>query len=113
MPERTRSLACKNKTHASKSPQVRRKIRPSLRNGFNSYFVLSLVIGLSCHHPRCDAQASSPSWHQRRDVRTTRLRRPRQRRSSHGTTASIASRTQRSWRSRNAPLFGYRMARAC
>jgi hypothetical protein len=56
MPERTRSLACKNKKHASKSPQVRRNTRPSLRNGFSSYFVLSLVIGLSCHHPQCDAE---------------------------------------------------------
>jgi hypothetical protein len=35
MLERTRSLACKNKKHASKSPQVRRNTRPSLRNGFN------------------------------------------------------------------------------
>jgi len=25
-------------------------VRPSLRNGFTAYFVLSLVIGLSCHH---------------------------------------------------------------
>ena len=28
-------------------------VRPSLRNGFTAYFVLSPVIGLSCHrHPR-------------------------------------------------------------
>ena len=30
--------------------------RHSLRDGFNGYFALSLVIGLSCHHPRCDAE---------------------------------------------------------
>jgi hypothetical protein len=35
--QRTRSLACKSKKHASKSPQVRRNIRPSLRNGFNGF----------------------------------------------------------------------------
>jgi hypothetical protein len=27
-------------------------IRPSLRNGFTAYFVLSLVTGLVCHHRR-------------------------------------------------------------
>jgi hypothetical protein len=35
---RTRSLACKNRKHASKSPQVRRSRRHSLRNGFNGFF---------------------------------------------------------------------------
>src|SRR6201999_1172280 len=32
--------------------------RPSLRNGFTAYFVLSLVIGLSCHHRPREALAS-------------------------------------------------------
>jgi len=41
-----------------------------------AYFVLFPVIGL-CHRRRRDAKASSPTWRQRRDVRTTRLRRPR------------------------------------
>src|SRR6201999_2000114 len=31
-------------------------IRPSLRNGFTSYSVLSLVTGLSCHHRQRDAK---------------------------------------------------------
>jgi len=39
-------------------------------------FVLSLVIGLCCHHRQRNAQALSPTWRQRRGVRTTRLRRP-------------------------------------
>src|SRR5690348_17893363 len=34
MPKRTRSLACNERKHASKSPQVRRTIRHSLRDGF-------------------------------------------------------------------------------
>ena len=32
-------------------------VRPSLRNGFTAYFVLSLVIGLSCHHRHADIAA--------------------------------------------------------
>jgi hypothetical protein len=35
--ERTRSLACKSKKHASKSPQARRNIRHSLYDGFAAY----------------------------------------------------------------------------
>jgi len=47
--------------------------RHSPRNGFTVSFVLSPVIGLFCHrHLRDLPQA----WHQRRDVRTTRLHRP-------------------------------------
>jgi len=49
-------------------------------------FVVSLVIGLSCHHPRCAAQAASPGWYQRRDIRTPRLRRPRRAHSSRAPT---------------------------
>ena len=44
--------------------------------------VLSPVIGLVCHRHRRDAKASLPTWHQRRDARTTRLRRPRSAHSS-------------------------------
>jgi hypothetical protein len=36
-------------------------VRPSLRDGFTAYFVLSLVTGLSCHHHGRDAEASSPA----------------------------------------------------
>jgi hypothetical protein len=35
---RTRSLACKSKKHASKSPQVGQTFRRFLRNGFNGLF---------------------------------------------------------------------------
>jgi hypothetical protein len=44
-----RSLACKSRKHASKSPRSRRVARHSPRNGFNSCFALSPVTGLSCH----------------------------------------------------------------
>jgi hypothetical protein len=36
------------------------RFRHSLRDGVTAYFELSLVIGLSCHHPRREARASSP-----------------------------------------------------
>ena len=50
---------------------------------------LSLGTGLSCpHHERIVLLA----WHQRRDARTTRLRRPRSLRSSGAPSASTASR---------------------
>jgi hypothetical protein len=56
-------------------------VRPSLRNGFTAYNALSPVIELVCH--RCQRDAK----HHRHvtpasGVRTTRLRRPHQRRSS-------------------------------
>jgi hypothetical protein len=44
-----RSLACKSRKHASKSPRSRRVTRHSPRNGFNGCFALSPVTGLSCH----------------------------------------------------------------
>jgi len=40
-----------------------------------AYGALSLVTGLSCHHPRA-MRSIVASWHQRRGVRTTRFRRP-------------------------------------
>jgi hypothetical protein len=55
---RTRSLACKIKKHASKSPQARRNIRHSLRNGFTASFVLSSGIGLFCPRHHQEALAS-------------------------------------------------------
>ena len=62
-------------------------------------FVLSPGTGLSC--PRRRAARDRASWHQRRGVRTTRLRRPRSHQSSAQdlraeANASIASRAQRS-----------------
>jgi hypothetical protein len=55
MLKRTRSLAC-NMKQAHELVTTGPPQYPSLRNGFNGYFALSLVIGLSCHHPRCDAE---------------------------------------------------------
>jgi hypothetical protein len=51
-------LARKAKKRTSKSPQVGRDIRHSLRNGFNGLY-RALVIGLSCHHRQRDAFASA------------------------------------------------------
>jgi len=52
-------------------------------------YVISPVTGLSCHrHPRAWAR----TWHQRRGVRTTRLRRPLKAPSSGAPSASTASR---------------------
>jgi hypothetical protein len=34
-------------------------IRPSLRNGFTTYFALSLVTGLCCHHRRADKSSAT------------------------------------------------------
>ena len=53
-------------------------------------FVLSPVIGLFCHRRLADTSARLER--QRRGVRTTRLRRPRQHDSSSAPTASTASR---------------------
>jgi hypothetical protein len=53
MLKRTRSLASEKNKDTSKSPQVRRNI-PAFpaRLVLTACFVLSLVIGLSCHHPQ-------------------------------------------------------------
>jgi hypothetical protein len=57
--ERTRSLACKNKKHASKSPQARRNIRHSLHDGLAVYTcsprcpgLLATVAGVMREHHR-------------------------------------------------------------
>ncbi len=56
--------------------------RPSLRDGFTAYFELSPVNQLVATVAGRDANASSPAWRLHRRARTTRLRRPRLRRSS-------------------------------
>jgi len=63
-------------------------------------FALFPVTGLSCHRRQ---QIIPPTWHQHRGARTTRLRRPRDAVRLFRRPASIASHTQRSWRSRSAP----------
>jgi hypothetical protein len=65
------------KAHERKSPQVQPSHGIPCAMVLTAYFALSPVIGLSCHRRQRDAKASSPTWHQRRDARTTRLRRPR------------------------------------
>jgi hypothetical protein len=52
---------------------------------FTVSFVLFPAIGLFVTVAGHDAKASSPTWHQRRDARTTRLRRPSSMRSSSRT----------------------------
>jgi hypothetical protein len=47
--QRTRSLACNGRKHASKSPQVRRNGRHSLHDGVTAYGALSPVSGLFSH----------------------------------------------------------------
>jgi len=69
-----------NKKSTGKEPQVQSRIRPSLRNGFTTYFALSPGTGLSCSCRRADRTRAT--WPQRRETRTTRLHRPHQRRSS-------------------------------
>jgi hypothetical protein len=64
--------------YAHQYSQRRHRKHPAFprANGFTTYFALSPGTGLFCPRHRRDAQASSPTWHQRRDARTTRLRRP-------------------------------------
>jgi hypothetical protein len=83
---RTRSLACEIKKHtsvvATGSPRT-----PGIPCAMvlTVSFVLFPVTGLSCHrrrrYPARRTQGADiaipPTWHQRRDARTTRLRRPR------------------------------------
>jgi len=73
--------------------------------GFNGF--LRALPGDQAFLPPSSARckASSPTWHLPWCVRTTRLRRTPQSRSSRAPPASIASRAQHSWRSRSAPLL--------
>jgi hypothetical protein len=82
-------------------------VRPSLRNGFTTYIVLSPVRPkLACHRRPQEARAPCELDTCHRGVRTTRLRRPPRPRSSVAASASIAS--HRALRDvRNAPLVGW------
>jgi hypothetical protein len=56
---RTHSLACRvKKAHERSHYRFAETIRPSLRNGFNDYFVLSPVTGLFCHRRRAEVCAT-------------------------------------------------------
>jgi len=72
-------------------------LRPSLRNGFTAYFVLSPVNGFIATVTR--RSLLQRTWRQHRGVRTTRLRRTLHARSSATHVASTASH-RTSWRSR-------------
>ena len=87
----TRGLACKKvQRNAHEHTGSAEAIRPSLRNGFTAYNVLSPVIGLFCHRRLADTSARLER--QRRGVRTTRLRRPHHTPFVKSASASIASR---------------------
>ena len=70
MLKRTRSLACKIKNTQASHHRFAETFRPSLRNGFNGCFVLSLVIGFvatipgamrqHCHQVDAGIEASRP-----------------------------------------------------
>ena len=75
-------VQCASQESAHEHTGSAEAVRPSLRNGFTAYIVLSLVTGLSCHHHRRDAKHHRQLERQRRGVRTTRLRRTQLRRSS-------------------------------
>jgi len=51
------ALCANEKSTQAKSPQVRRTIRHSLRDGFTVCFVLSPVTGLFCHRRLADSSA--------------------------------------------------------
>src|ERR1700744_3577736 len=52
------SRAMRSREHAHEHTGSAEAVRPSLRNGFTAYFVLSLVTGLVCHHRPREALAS-------------------------------------------------------
>ena len=77
----TRGLMCKfRRAHELEVTTGTANHRHSLRDGFTVSFVLSpetgLFVSVAC-------AIVSQAWHQRRDVRTTRLRRPQMAHSSH------------------------------
>jgi hypothetical protein len=69
---------CIGSKHTVVTTGVAGIIRPSLRNGFNGF--LRALPGDRAFLPPSPArcEASSPAWPQRREARTTRLRRPLQ-----------------------------------
>jgi hypothetical protein len=90
---RTHSLVCENKKHTSKVTTGTPNI-PAFpaRMVLTVSFALSLETGLVVSIAR---EIASQACCQHRDIRTTRLRRPRNALSSVARVASIASRTQR------------------
>ena len=90
----TRGLMCKGKQkNAHEHTGSAEAVRPSLRNGFTTYFVLSPARPeLVCHRRPQEARASRELDTCHRGVRTTRLRRTLQPRSSVAALASTAPR---------------------
>jgi hypothetical protein len=86
---RTRSPCAKGSKHTIVTTGTAAS-RHSPHNGVTAYSALSPVIGRSCHRHQRDTEVSSPTWRQRRGVKTTRLRRPHRRASSARADPSIA-----------------------
>src|SRR5581483_3600540 len=109
---RTRSLARKQKAYEYSSPQVHRNV-PALpaRVVLTVSFVVSLAIGLFCHHHpqgalaplKLDASVEASGRHNF-SVRVQRIRHVRSPRPSHP-----APNVRDDWP--NAPLFGHGIAR--
>jgi len=104
----TRGLVCNvhSKKNAHEHTGSAETLRPSLRNGFTAYIVLSPVTGLFCHRRLWNRIPQT--WHQHRGVRTTRLRRTLQLRSSARHRRARRCRVHRiprrvSWRLRIRP----------
>ena len=76
-----------------RSPPTNDDIRPSLRNGVTAYTRSPRGPGFLA--PIAREIIIPRAWPQRREARTTRFRRPHQRRSSGDANTSIAARTQR------------------
>jgi hypothetical protein len=86
----TRSLACESdKAHERSHHRFTGNTQPSLRNGFNGYFVLSPVTGLFCHRRSRIQPATLTPASGRQDHTTSPSA---LRRSSCDTAASTASR---------------------
>jgi len=75
-------------------------VRPSLRDGLR--LTSRSPRGPAFLPPSSPARQNTATWHQHRDARTTRLDRPRRRRSSVGPSRPPHP-ASRSWRSRSAP----------
>jgi hypothetical protein len=103
--DRTRSLVCEKQKHTSVVTTGRPNIPAFPARWF--YGFLRALPGDRAFLPPSSArcEASSPTWHQRRGARTTRLRRPRHAHSSVARDASIASRAQRFVTTAKRPSF--------
>jgi hypothetical protein len=110
---RTRSLACKNKKHTSKSPQVEPANRHSLRDGFSGFlralpgdraFLSPSQAAMRKHLSRLDVSVETSGPHDFA-VRLGRLRLMRPRRPSHPALNVRDDRETPLWRSAGRAEF--------